>query len=161
MKCPYIHKLCGNKPDCTNMVCRAYFPERQPILKQDMVDEVCSNGEYLECERYIEGSQMRAERKQSQLKLHCPFASNSRCGRPWEWWCKGSDYPFLLTTYEENEHGLPVRDENGDVILTCDMDVIKNSCLSGKIEVYEQCPHYIDGIRYREEYVKIKNKEKE
>ena len=156
MKCPYIHRLCGNKPDCTNRVCRSHFPESQPLIsKRDL--PMCNSDEHVDCIRFQEGTVIRKERKENQWKEHCPFASNSRCGRPWEWWCKGSSYPFLLTTYEETEHELPKKDENGNIVFTYDEEVFKNACLSGNPEIYEQCPHYIEGMRFREEYKRLKN----
>lgn len=156
-KCIYLHKLC--KYDCDNYVCRAYFPESQPyVLKRD--EPMCMSATHKECLRFIEANQWRAQRRMDSLKIHCPFASNTRCGRPWEWWCKGGDYPFKLTTYEikDGTDDIPLRDENGDIKFTHDQEILNQTCFSGKTEVYEACPNYILGMRHREEWRRERGK---
>ena len=159
MTCIYLHKLCGNKPDCTNVVCRSHFPESQPMLKEDML-ELCNSDEWEECARFVEGEELRAEKKRNQWKMHCPFASNAFCDKPWRWTCKAS-YPWLLTTYEVDEDGLPKRDEEGNIKFTYDKALVDNTCLSGDPEIYEGCPNYIAGVKEREEDMRVKKEGKQ
>lgn len=160
MTCRYLHKLCP-KGGCENYVCRAYFPDKQPLLKKDMLP-MCRGTEHEECLRYIEGNALRIERKLKSLDEHCPFATNTRCGRPWEWWCKGGNYPFLLTTYEVKEGTMdtPIRDVEGNVKLTRKVEDLKEVCFSGKTDVYEGCPNYQQGVALREYARELKKREK-
>ena len=156
MPCPNMHKLC--KVGCDNYVCRAFFPERQPIIKKEMMP-VCQGENYAEeCPQYAVGTDFKAERRRKHLETHCPFASNTVCGRPYEWWCKGGQYPFQLTLYEtkEGKPRIPKRDEHGEIIFIRSPEDLKETCLSGDREVYMNCPHYIEGMKIREEYKKIK-----
>lgn len=155
MTCTYLHKLCP-KGGCDNYVCRAYFPEKQPLIKKELL-ELCKGDEYeTECPIYEAGRQYREEKKAKLAELQCPFASNNRCDRPYEWWCKGSDVPFQLTQYEVNDKDLPVKDEHGEIIFTRGVDDFKDTCLIGGPEIYTKCPHYVDGVKAREEYYEIK-----
>ena len=162
MPCNYLRKICPGGSGCDNYVCRAYFPERQTYVKEDML-EFCQSEEYVECPRFIEGRQIRLQKKQDALAIHCPFASNTRCGRPWEWWCKGGNYPFLLTTFKvrEGTDDIPLRDENGEIQFTYDEELLNNTCFSGKTEVYEECPNYKLGVEVREYVNQLKKQEKE
>jgi hypothetical protein len=113
-----------------------------------------------ECLQYIEGSRWQEEKKRKGLNEKCPFANNSRCGRHWEWWCKGSDYPFLLTTFmvKPNTDDIPMRDEYGEIMFTRTVDDIKDTCFSGDIEIYEECPNYKRGMAVREYVRELKKK---
>ena len=96
----------------------------------------------------------REEKRLKGLEEKCPFASNTRCGRPWEWWCKGSDYPFILTPFEvkEGTEDLPVRDADRNIkFLPVEYDM-KETCISGDPKIYTACPNYIRGMEVREAY---------
>lgn len=141
MPCDYLHKLCPTGK-CKNYVCRAYFPEKQPIIQPNQLT-TCQGEEYAtECLIYGAGSVWRAARRAKFLENHCPFASNTMCGRPDEWWCKGSTPPFKL---------YPSYDENGELINT--KEVLKESCWTGDEKIYGECPFYKEGTEFRE-YVK-------
>lgn len=159
MPCPYMHKRC--KTGCDDYVCRAFFPVRQPHIKKDTLP-LCMGEDYAEeCLQHIDGALFKAERRRKYLEDHCPFASNTVCGRPYEWWCKGGSTPFQLTlyeTYDGTPHGTPKRDETGQVLFTRSLEDIAETCLSGDKAVYMKCPHYIDGMLFREDYKKIKGK---
>jgi len=87
MPCNYLKKLC--KSGCDNYNCRAFFPERQPmIMKKDL--PLCLSEDYRECPQWEAGTKRREERRLEKLDLHCPFASNNRCDHPEIWTCKGS-----------------------------------------------------------------------
>ena len=157
LTCLYMHKLCG--ADCDNHVCRAFFPEKQPLIDPKSKD-ICLGDEYeTECLQHIDGVAYQEEKRVKGRTEKCPFAQNTRCGRPWEWWCKGSNYPFLLTTFEirEGTHDLPVRDENGDIKFTRTAEDIYETCLSGDAEIYMECPAYKDGMAAREYDRSLKN----
>jgi len=160
--CPYMHKLCKKIEDCGVYVCRAFFPEKQPIIDKNTLP-LCQSSEYeSECLQYQEGAKWQEDRRVKGLTEKCPFAQANRCGRPWEWWCKGGNYPFLLTPYEirEGTDDIPVRDENGDIkFLEVDYD-IHESCLSGDPEIYTTCPHYKTGMELREYVRELKKKGK-
>ena len=111
-KCEYLRKRC--KSGCDNYVCRAFFPEKQPLIMDRDVPMCQSGGE--DCVLRIEGRIYQKEKREKKHKIHCPFASNTICGKPWEWWCKGRVPPFPLTLYEKNELGLPKRDSEGEII---------------------------------------------
>jgi len=156
MSCPYMHKLC--KAGCKDYVCRAFFPLRQPIIKEDTLP-LCMSEDYAEeCPQHAAGTEFKAERRRKHLENHCPFASNTVCGRPYEWWCKGGQIPFMLTLYEtvEGKPRTPKRDKNGEIIYTRSPDDIKDTCLSGDKTIYMKCPHYIAGMKFREDYKRIK-----
>jgi len=156
LTCQYLHKLCPKGGACDNYVCRAYFPDKQPLIEKNSLD-VCKGDEYpSECLIYTEGTQYREEKKLKLYEKQCPFASNNRCDRPYEWWCKGSDIPFQLTEYQLNEKELPVRDEHGEVTFTRGIDDFKDTCLIGGPEIYMECPHYKDGVRAIEEYYEMR-----
>lgn len=158
MTCRFMHKLCGK--GCDNHVCRAFFPEKQPIIQMSSKD-VCQGEEYAtECLIYSEGVAWREERRLKGLTEKCRFASNTVCGRPWEWWCKGGSYPFILTPYEvkEGTENIPVRDADKNVKFISlktdegdDFDLHK-TCLSGDETIYVECPHYKAGMKLREYY---------
>lgn len=152
MACPFYHKLCGK---CGKNVCRAYFPEKQPYIRRDHLN-VCTGDDYAEdCLIYKPAVEWRENRRLSMLAEHCPFAANSYCGKPWLWVCKGHVPPFALTAVVVDERGLPTRNEVGDVVYKEGRGVedIKETCLSGKMGVYEACPNYKMGMDFRE-YVK-------
>ena len=154
MVCPYYTKLCGK---CRKWVCRAYFPERQPYITENM-RPTCEGDNYeTECLIYGGAAEWQKERKRLSLETHCPFASNTVCGKPWLWICKGGTTPFFLTEADEaaGRDGRMRRDENGNIVFKPgkSVDDIKDACLSGKMEVYEGCPRYKEGMEQRE-YVK-------
>jgi len=160
MACRFLYKQCGK--DCNKYICRAFFPDRTPYIDENTLP-ICQGEEYTtECLRYSEGIAWREEKRLKGLTEKCPFAQANRCGRSWEWWCKGSYYPFLLTTYEvrEGTDDMPVRDENGDIVFTRSKEDITPTCLSGDPEIYEKCPNYIIGKQQQEEYRKLKSREK-
>lgn len=135
MTCPYLHKLCP-KPNCDNWVCRAYFPERQPTIRDNLLP-VCMGENYeKECPNYIAGRDFRERRHLDKLKLHCPFATNNECGKPDNWMCKGRAPPFRL---------YPAKDEDGVLLNT--MEQLKETCLSGKREIYIECPFFKEGLK--------------
>lgn len=159
MTCRFFYKQCGK--NCDNHLCRAFFPEKQPVILKSSKD-VCQGEDYAtECLIYNEGVKWREERRLKGLTEKCPFAQNARCGRPWEWWCKGGNYPFILTPFEvkEGTNDIPVRDADRNIkFLPVEYD-INESCLSGDAAVYTECPHYKAGMALREEYGKLKSKE--
>jgi len=126
------------------------------MIKKELL-ELCRSEEYAEeCLIYEAGTRHREEKLSKRLEKQCPFATNNRCDHPWEWTCKGSTYPFPLTTYEVNEKGLPKKDAEGNIVFTRDVDDFKDTCLVGGPDVYTKCPHYVDGMRAREEYYEHK-----
>lgn len=133
MICEYLHKLCPTA-GCENYVCRAYFPEKQPLVMKNML-ETCKNGDYEDCLTYVEGKKWRKERRERQLDMHCPFATNNECGKPDHWMCKGRNPPFKL---------YPVKGEDGE--LTYTMEQMKQTCLSGDRTVYVECPFFNEGL---------------
>lgn len=153
MKCEYLREMC--KTGCDKYVCRAFFPNSQPIITPDQLP-MCQDDEYADCPRFTEGRKFHALRIEQKRKLHCPFASNTVCGKPWQWWCKGGRVPFQLTLYDEDEKGLPKRDENGEIIFTRGIEDIKDTCLTGDPVIYEECPNYKAGVALREEWRRIK-----
>lgn len=158
MTCQYMHKLC--KSGCDNHVCRAFFPEKQPLIQKGSKD-ICRGDIYeTECLQYEAGVEWREERRIKGLTEKCFFARNTRCGRPWEWWCKGGQTPFLLTTYEirEGTDDIPVRDENGEIRFIKSIDDIKGICLSGDASIYIECPNYKVGMELRELAKTLKTK---
>ena len=160
MTCPFMHKLC--KSGCDNHVCRAFFPEKQPLIDPKSKD-ICLGDEYeTECLQYVDGVKWRKERFLKGLTEKCFFARNQRCGRPWEWWCKSTgSYPHLLTPYEikEGTNDIAARDENGDIkFLKVEYD-INETCLSGDKAIYEECPIYKAGMEQREYAKSLKNEE--
>lgn len=159
-ECTYLHKLCP-KDGCDNYSCRAYFPERQPLIKKDMLP-LCKSRDHSTCDRFIDANVWRKQKKMDALKIHCPFATNNRCGRPWEWRCDAY-LPFKLTTYEirEGTDDIPIRDENGEIKFTYDKKLLEQTCFSGKVKIYESCPNYKKGIEHREYINQLKKQEKE
>lgn len=160
MRCPYLHNLCGK---CGRPVCRAYFPERQPYIKDDTLP-ICKSGNHeKECLIYLDGVKWHEERRKKSLKLHCPFASNEICGKPWLWICKGCGSYFPLTEIEEDTRGIPIRGADGNVIFKEGHAVkdIKETCLSGDLAIYEACPNYVMGMEFREVAKKLKNPKSE
>ena len=161
MTCSFYHKLCGT---CKKYVCRAYFPEKQPYIKGDMMPVCTGNDHKTECLVYSDAVQWREERKRKSLEEHCPFAHNTVCGKPWLWLCKGepaSPY-FPLTDIEMDQHGRIIRGEDGNIIFKPGRSIadIKEACLSGDIKIYEECPHYKNGIEFREYVKRVKKGEK-
>lgn len=168
MPCPYMHKLC--KSGCDNYVCRAFFPFRQPIIKKDTLP-LCMDENYeTECPQYASGTKFKAERRRKHLENHCPFASNTVCGHPEEWWCKGGVVPHKLypVYLEENwrqrltrriltfiKMRPPVETYNGKPVMFSRKQ-LEESCWTGDKAVYMMCPAYVEGTRTREEYKRIK-----
>ena len=160
MTCPYLHRVCGR---CKKSVCRAYFPEKQPYIT-DSTLALCKSENYeKECLIYPEAVKWREEKKRKSLEEHCPFASNTVCGKPWLWLCKGqpaSPY-FPLTDIEMDQHGHIIRGEDGDIIFKPGRSIanIKGICLSGDTKIYEGCPNYKDGIEFLEYVKRVKKGE--
>jgi hypothetical protein len=124
---------------------------------------ICSGDNYeTECLIYLDAVQWREEKKIKSLKEHCPFAQNTVCDKPWLWVCKGSTEAWFLTEVEENQHGLPIRDSDGNVVFKPGRSIsdIKEACLSGDAEIYEECPHYKEGVEFREYVKRVKKGEK-
>lgn len=126
--CIYYHPSCGAKKDCPKVVCRAFFPDRQPLI-QDSMQSICKSPEHVECERFIDGNTFQKSRKDAHIG--CPFLTNTRCGYPDQWWCKGHVPPFII----------------GD-------DNNVESCKSG---VYVECPNYIMGMKHIEEWRRLRH----
>ena len=160
MKCLYMHKLC--EAGCDNHVCRAFFPEKQPIISK-LTKDVCTSDDYMtECLVYVAGMAYQEEKRRKGRTEKCPFAQNNRCGRPWEWWCKGGQAPFLLTTFEiiEGTDDMPIR-VDGNIKFTYDEEAVKWACWSGDSAIYMECPAYKAGVAQQEFVRNIKNKEKQ
>lgn len=146
MSCEYLRKLC--KAGCDNYSCRAFFPEKQPMVaKRDL--PMCQSDEHAECLQWSAGRAYHEERRKKNLDLHCAFASNTRCGKPWHWMCKGGVPPFELTIPVLGAHNLPKRNPDGSIMLTQGVKDLLDSCFSGKAEVYEGCPHFQRGVKFR------------
>ena len=157
MSCPYLHKLCP-KPGCNNWVCRAFFPERQPTI-QDNLLHICQSEKYgEECPNYVAGTQFREKKRLDKVKVHCPFASNNICGHPEIWTCKG--YPHrLYPAYipEKRRQRLwrqlctflrlrePAELHNSKPVEFTTKQ-LEATCWSGKKEVYVQCPNFQAGL---------------
>ena len=155
MTCQYLHKLCP-KGGCENYVCRAYFPDKQPMIQKDLL-ETCKGEEYAtECLEYEAGTNHREEKISKRLEKQCKFATNNRCDKPWIWDCKAYHNPGPLTIFEVNEKGLPKRGADGNVVFIVGVDDFKDTCLLGGVEVYTKCPHYIDAMEYIKEYYTVK-----
>ena len=154
-----MYKQCGK--NCDSHLCRAFFPEKNPVIQKNSED-VCRGEDYAtECLIYAEGLKWREEKRLNGLEEKCPFATNNRCGRPWEWRCD-ADIPFLLTPYEvkKGTHDIPARDADKNIkFITLktdtgeDFDLYK-TCLSGDPSIYTTCPNYKVGVKIREEYRK-------
>lgn len=158
MTCPFYRRLCGS---CKKWVCRAYFPEKQPYIKDDMMP-ICTGNDYeKECLIYSDATKWREERKRQSLNEHCPFAHNTVCGKPWLWICKGATPPFFLTEVEVDQRGLPIRDSDGAMKFKPmrSIEDIKGACLSGDTKIYEECPQYKEGIEFREYVKRVKKGE--
>ena len=170
MPCPYMYKPC--KAGCKDYVCRAFFPIRQPIIKQDTLPLCMSEDYEEECPQYAAGTLFRDERRRKHLENHCPFASNTVCGHPEEWWCKGGYIPHkLYPAYIEEtwwqrhlREALtflhlrqPMETFNGKPVMFPKKQ-LEESCWTGDKVIYMECPAYKDGIKSREEYNRIKGK---
>ena len=154
MTCPFYRKLCGS---CKKYVCRAYFPEKQPYIKNDMLP-LCTGDNYEhECLIYPDAVTWHEERMRKSLNEHCPFAANAFCGKPWLWMCKGAVPPFALTDVETDGRGIAIHVE-GNLVYKSERSVsdIKDTCLSGKMDVYKGCPSYKEGMAFRESAKKLK-----
>ena len=143
-------------------MCRAYFPERQPYVDA-ATQKICEGDNYAEeCLIYSDAAGWQAERKRLSLEVHCPFAYNTVCGKPWLWICKGATPPFFLTEAEEvpGKDGRMRRDEDGNIVFKSGRTIndIKDTCLSGKPEVYEGCPNYKEGVEHREYVEQLKKR---
>ena len=122
VECRYYHRVCPSGTGCPNVQCRAFFPQRAPIIQESM-KPTCMSEEYLNCPQYEAGNEYREKRIRE--KIGCPFLTNSRCGKPNEYWCKGFIPPFVVT--EENN---------------------LEAC---KTKSYELCPNYAIGVKEAEE----------
>ena len=160
MVCQFYHRICGK---CGKNVCRAYFPERQPLIKEDLESICLGDNPSEECPIHDDAVTWREERYLKMLAEHCPFASNSYCGQPWLWMCKGHVPPFPLTVVEVDDDGRSLRDEEGGYVYKPKRGLIdiKESCLSGKMEVYEGCPWFKMGVEFREYVKEVKGKKEE
>jgi len=173
MPCPYIHKICKDRSaDCDKYVCRAFFPLRQPIIKADTMPLCMSEDYEEECPQYAAGTEFKAERRRKYLEDHCPFASNTVCGHPEEWWCKGGYVPHKLypeyleeTRWQRTVRQVltflrlrqPAETFNGKLVMFTTKQ-LEEACWTGDKEIYGKCPAYIDGMKFREEYKRIKAK---
>jgi len=158
LTCPFYHKLCGV---CKKWVCRAYFPEKQPHIAENMTP-ICTGEEYeKECLIYVDAVQWREDRKRKSLGEHCPLAHNAVCGKPWMWICKYAGDYFFLTEVETDEHERVVRDRDGNMVFKPmrSIEDIKGACLSGDTTIYEACPLYKENMEYREHLKLIKKGE--
>lgn len=157
MRCEYLRKRC--KVGCDKYVCRAFFPNSQPIITPDQLP-MCQEDGHVECPRFEEGREFHVLRLEQRRKLHCPFASNDICSKPWDWWCKGGVVPFELTIPEmEVDAGgreLLKRDEEGNIVFKRGLEDIKDTCLIGNPAIYEECPNYKAGMALREEWRRVK-----
>ena len=158
MTCPFYHKLCGA---CKKYVCRGYFPEKQPYIKNDMI-LVCTGDNYEhECLIYPDAVAWREEKQRKGLGEHCPCASNAFCGKPWLWICKyAGDYLFL-TDVEVDGRGLVAKDKDGNLMFKPGLGIenIKGTCLSGDTKIYAKCPKYKKETEYREHVKRVKKGE--
>lgn len=148
-ECMFLRKMC--KTGCDNYQCRAFFPEKQPMIQPRDVETLCRTSEHSECPRYVEGLKYREEKRSKQWKLHCPYASNNVCSRPWLWLCKARGTYFELTIPKRDERGLPIRDEEGNIVYERSVEDLKDTCLSGNPMIYEACPNYEIGEAFKEE----------
>lgn len=151
-ECVFLRKMC--KKGCDNYQCRAFFPEKQPMVQLRDVEALCKTVEHRDCPRYIEGHLYQEEKRSKRWKLHCPYASNTVCSKPWLWLCKARGTYFELTIPERDEKNLPVRDSEGNIVFKRGVDDIKDTCLSGNPEIYKECPNYKMGEAYKAEYLK-------
>jgi len=125
-QCEYLVKKC--RSGCDNYVCRALFPEKQPLVMKTQLEVCKSDGFEVECPRFDEGNEY--QRLKKLMKVGCPFLSNTVCGRPSEFWCKGRTPPFKIESGEKAE-----------VCLKAD---------------FKECPYYQDGLAFREEWRRVK-----
>ena len=157
MECEYLRKLC--KTGCDNYQCRAFFPENQPLVSaRDL--PMCQSMEHRDCVRFKEGRAYHERRLEKKLGKQCKYASNTICGKPWDWWCKGGVPPFELTVPQLDEKGVPLRDYDGSILFMegHSYDDIKDICLSGDKEIYENCPHYQTGEEFRKIWLETRGK---
>lgn len=154
--CEYLYQRCRGGCKKNIYVCRAYFPERQPYVTDDQLPTCMNKGEAEECPQRLAGRQYHRERVEENKSLHCPFASNTICGKPYEWWCKGGLVPFQLTLYDLDDRGLPRRDAGGGIVYTRSPEDLAETCFSGVKEIYESCPNYQDGLAVRAEWRRVK-----
>ena len=156
-----MHKTCES--DCDNHVCRAFFPIKQPLIDPKSKDICYADDHQTECLQYEAAIEWREEKRIRGMTEKCRFATNTRCGRPWEWWCKGSDYPFLLTTYEtkEGKDDIPERNADGSIKFNYDKEMVENACLSGDPSIYEQCPNFKRGVELLDMVTRLKKQEKQ
>ena len=154
MTCPYYHKLCGK---CRKNVCRAYFPERQPYVDA-VTQNICEDDNYAEeCLIYPEAVKWREERRRLSLEVHCPFASNTVCGKPWLWLCMAGPGYHPLTEVETGAHETVVL-RDGEVVYKLGKSPhdLRETCLSGQKTVYVECPNYKRGMQIRETVNQVK-----
>ena len=122
-----MHKLC--KAGCDNYVRRAFFPEKSPLIMKNQL-EICKSDSFgVECTLHDEGVKYHELRR--IMKEGCPFLSNTQCGKPNSFWCKGHVPPFLITNKEDME-----------------------MCLKPE---FKECPNYKMGMDFIEETNRIKS----
>jgi hypothetical protein len=127
------------------------------------MEHICMGEDYeTECLQYIQGTKWQQEKKNQGLKEKCPFASNTVCSHPWEWWCKGGNYPFLLNPYltKEGKPRIALRDENNQIQFIPQEYDINETCLSGDGLIYTACPRYKTGMKVREYVRELKKQGK-
>lgn len=106
---------------CPKVACRSEAPKSAPlIMEKDQA--ICKSPEHRECLRFIDGNAFQQARRDAHIG--CPFLSNSRCGKPNEYWCHGFIPPFVISE--------------------------ANNLESCKTKSYESCPNYVIGVREAE-----------
>jgi hypothetical protein len=140
------------------------------MIKKELL-ELCESDEYeSECPIYEAGNEWREMKGLEKLAIHCPFASNDRCGHPEIWTCKGSNYPFIIYPAYLTETWLqklwrqiltfihikePLDTYEGKPI-EFSKSLIEVSCWSGDKEIYMKCLHYVDGLKAIEDYYELR-----
>lgn len=123
-ECLFFHRQCPH--GCNKVQCRAYYPERAPIIMEDQ-KKICQSPEHKECEQYKASFVWREERRLA--KKGCPFLGDHYCGRPKLRYCKGKIPPFDITD-----------------------DPNLASCYGND---YAECPNYAEGIAFQEEAKRV------
>lgn len=118
--CIYHKPACN--AGCTKVFCKAFFPDRQPlIMAKDL--PMCESLNHRECQQFIAGNAYQEERRRS--KKGCPFLADKVCIKPNTFWCHGRTPAFEVT-----------KDNN---LESCQGNDFKN------------CPYYSEGIAFQEE----------
>lgn len=124
--CMFLHPAC--KAGCTKYLCRSHYPKSQPVVQEGTLP-LCKGMDHADCERYKDGLEFQEERRKA--KKGCQFLSNSICGNPDVWHCKGGNYPALLKGKYMNGEA------NFDISPCQDTD--------GK-----ECPRHQEGLRLQQ-----------